>query len=206
MSEAGAKRAHELVADGTLRIDNEGRIWRCALISHGTRREIQPRRAETISGKGYLALALQMPDTKRLAKVMAHRLVWETLRGPIPDGMQINHKDLNKANNHPNNLEVVTPAENIRHSYANGRTIPWSVKRAGLPKYKDRKRREAISPGCTKEGLWRAGKPLITNEQRGAMVAMRQRGAYLKDIATAFGIGTSQAHRIIKKGGEGGRS
>lgn len=204
MSEAGARRAHELVADGTLRVDDEGRIWRCALISHGTRREIKPRRAETISGKGYLALALQMPDTKRLAKVMAHRIVWETAHGPIPEGMQINHKDLDKSNNRLSNLEVVTPAENIRHSYANGRTIPWSVKRAGLPKWP--KHGKPISPGCTKEGFWRAGKPMITDEQRLAMVAMRQRGVYLKDIAAAFGIGTSQAHRITKKGGEGGRS
>ncbi len=138
------------------------------------RKEIEPRRAETVSGKGYLALALQMPDTKRLAKVMAHRLVWETAHGPIPEGMQINHKDLDKTNNRLSNLEVVTPAENIRHSYANGRTIPWSV---------------------TTSGMWR-GKPRVTDETKLAICAMRERGAFLSEIAKHFGISITHTQRI----------
>jgi len=45
-----------------------------------------------------------------------HRLVYQTFVGPIPKGMEINHKDLNKANNHYSNLEVLTHRDNIIHA------------------------------------------------------------------------------------------
>lgn len=49
-----------------------------------------------------------------------HRLVYSSFVGDIPEGMQINHIDGNKANNHISNLEVCTPSENVRHAYELG--------------------------------------------------------------------------------------
>ena len=46
-----------------------------------------------------------------------HRFVYEIFNGPIPDGMQINHIDSNKQNNCINNLELVTPSENLKHAH-----------------------------------------------------------------------------------------
>lgn len=37
-----------------------------------------------------------------------HRLVWTTVNGEIPVGMEINHKDGDKANNALHNLELTT--------------------------------------------------------------------------------------------------
>jgi hypothetical protein len=105
---------------------------------------------------------------------MAHRVVWTYFNGPIPDGLQINHKDTRKQNNKPLNLEPVTGAENILHSYRNGRPHPWH------------------KPTSTR---WR-GKQRLTAEQTAEARAMRNGGALLRDIAVHFGIGTSHAHRI----------
>lgn len=47
---------------------------------------------------------------------LAHRLVWACAFGAIPDGIEINHKDGDKRNNRLDNLEAVTPSQNVRHS------------------------------------------------------------------------------------------
>lgn len=47
---------------------------------------------------------------------MEHRVIWVWNNGAIPDGMVINHKDYNRANNDINNLEVVTQKENTEYS------------------------------------------------------------------------------------------
>lgn len=50
----------------------------------------------------------------------AHRLIWEAVNGPIPVGMQINHKNCITDDNRLCNLELVTPSGNTKHAYANG--------------------------------------------------------------------------------------
>ena len=50
-----------------------------------------------------------------------HQLTAYTFLGPpaSPQHTQVNHKDLNPGNNHVENLEYVTPSENVRHFHAN---------------------------------------------------------------------------------------
>lgn len=43
----------------------------------------------------------------------AHRLAWESVNGPIPDGMQIDHVCRNRRCINPAHLELVTRKENI---------------------------------------------------------------------------------------------
>lgn len=50
---------------------------------------------------------------KDLKRKYVHRVVWEAFNGPIPEGLQINHKDENKLNNSLSNLSLVTPSENM---------------------------------------------------------------------------------------------
>ena len=176
MSREACDRALALLASGVLSIDADGRIWRHAINVRGRDVAVTPRRAENVGGKGYLRLTLQIPGVG-LVQTMAHRVVWEATNGPIPDGLQINHKDLNKANNRIDNLEVVTGAENIRHSYANGRPAPWSEAR--------------------KRGLYR-GRPIITHERVAEMVAARGGGALLREVADRFGVSITHAQRLTK--------
>jgi hypothetical protein len=120
---------------GVLKVDQDGLVWRCKFKTHGVWKDCTPRRAENIGGKGYFRLTLTSPSGRQVM-TMAHKLVWAWFNGPIPKE-QINHDNLNKADNHPDNLIPATPEENIQHSYANGRVRPWSFAtewRPGIPR------------------------------------------------------------------------
>lgn len=62
---------------------------------------------------GYLKVNLY--DGGTMHRVPVHRLVAAAFIGPRPEGLQVNHIDGDKKNNHISNLEYVTPSENIRH-------------------------------------------------------------------------------------------
>lgn len=50
---------------------------------------------------------------------MEHRVIWVWNNGPIPQGLVINHKDYNRANNDIANLELMTQKENAEYSRCN---------------------------------------------------------------------------------------
>lgn len=173
-------KAH--VHAGVLVIDDDGRIWRVAEKRRGGWVHVVPRRAENPGGKGYLRVSLGIPRSRALAIVMAHKLVYEVCVGRIPDGLEIDHKDNCKTNNHPRNLEPVTGLENMRRSHVRGRTKPWSL-------------------ATKQEGrVWRDSRPILNEEQRQRAREMRASGEPLKRIAAALGIGISHAHRITSGG------
>jgi hypothetical protein len=68
--------------------------------------------------KGYAKVGLSRPGI-RITRY-CHHLVAESFLGPRPEGMEINHIDGNKKNNHASNLEYVTPGDNLRHGYHMG--------------------------------------------------------------------------------------
>lgn len=82
------------------------------------------RRPEVSRG-GYLRLTLHHRGSTR--KVLVHHLVADAFLGPPPgpvgrgsEEFQVNHKDGDKGNNTPGNLEWVTHAENHAHASRNG--------------------------------------------------------------------------------------
>ena len=110
--------AYRAVEMGELTIDSEGRIWRLAARranrwgSGTVSIPCAPRRAE--GGATYLTVRV-MIEGKRVT-ALAHRLVWRHFRGPIPEGLTINHKDGIKSRNQPDNLELATHSEQMLHA------------------------------------------------------------------------------------------
>ena len=64
--------------------------------------------------KGYLLVGLGRDS------MAVHTAVAYAFLGERPGGHQINHKDCVKTHNLAENLEYVTPSENIRHAFAHG--------------------------------------------------------------------------------------
>lgn len=60
---------------------------------------------------GYMVINLKRDGKWKTHSV--HRLVTDAFLGPCPEGMERNHIDGNRANNRLDNLEFVTPSENI---------------------------------------------------------------------------------------------
>ena len=50
--------------------------------------------------------------------MLAHRRAWEVARGPIPEGMTIDHLCRQKLCVNPDHMEVVTRGENLRRMNA----------------------------------------------------------------------------------------
>ena len=52
----------------------------------------------------------------KYTKRRVHRVVWEAFNGPIPDRLEINHKNLIRTDNRLDNLELLTHQQNIQHA------------------------------------------------------------------------------------------
>lgn len=63
---------------------------------------------------------ITLSKNQKIKGFFVHRLVSAAFLGPIPDGLQVNHKDGIKTNNSIDNLEYVTAKENHAHGRRTG--------------------------------------------------------------------------------------
>jgi hypothetical protein len=174
------EHVYEAVRRGELEIDQEGRIWRVGKrrISRWTH-EVETVRCKRARGEkalptGYLMVRGMVAGVRMSA--LAHRLVWLHLFGRIPDGMVINHKNGKKHDNHPGNLEIVTPSGNARHAVhvlGKGKTL----------------RQYGESNDSAK----------LTTSQVQLIRERRAAGEKLKMLAKAFNVSEQQISRIARQ-------
>jgi len=89
------------------------------------RKFLKPQKA-TQSKQGYYQIRLFNKDNPKGKLYYIHRLVWETFKGEIPTGYEIDHKDSNTFNNTIENLQVLTHREN-NHKHSIKRW-GWSIR------------------------------------------------------------------------------
>lgn len=95
--------------------------WKYEVSSHGRVASVHRKwRLMSIqeSDAGYLLTGLTCGEQK--AKARVNRLVAMAFVGGFAEGLEANHKDGNKKNNTPANLEWVTTQENIEHAFRTG--------------------------------------------------------------------------------------
>jgi hypothetical protein len=89
-------------------VSNTGKI---KSLKFGRERVLKPR---FVCGYAYVILS----NGPNRYSLRVHRIVARVFHGPPPSkSHEVNHIDGNKANNHSNNLEWVTPSQNVRHSF-----------------------------------------------------------------------------------------
>jgi hypothetical protein len=138
----------ELVHQGVLDVRPDGSIWRL----QGRLLGGQPYRADHLRPDGYRTIWAQGRT------MVAHRLVWLVFRGPIPPEWEVNHRDLDRANNRLENLEALTASANQTHAYQNPdrwRPIGEQAGNAKLTASKVREARRLWSEGATQGELAR---------------------------------------------------
>jgi hypothetical protein len=69
------------------------------------------RVAGHLDARGYRMLSV---NNKQRA---AHRVIWEHVNGPIPDDLEVDHRDGNPSNNSILNLRLVTHTQNMQNQH-----------------------------------------------------------------------------------------
>lgn len=113
------------------------------------------------------------PQTK-----MVHTLVAHAFLGERPDGMVINHKDLNKWNNRADNLEYVTQMQNHVHARQNRQ---WDTSNIGSQTFGERVNTAKLTEADVLEIRRLYSEENVSNKE------LRQR----------FGISKGQVSKII---------
>ena len=98
----------------------EGKYY--AIYENGKVIDVQKRKIKpaSLNNHGYYKITFYNPKTKKNTTKYVHRLVGEAFIPNPQNKPFINHMDSCKTNNHVNNLEWCTNAENIKHAYDNG--------------------------------------------------------------------------------------
>lgn len=107
--------------EGLYEVSNFGRVRsldRIVKTSRGSRHFHSYMLSQTTTRKGYYSVLL-CKDGKQYTKAV-HRLVAIAFIPTKDIGLQVNHIDGNKRNNHVDNLEWCTNSYNQIHAYSNG--------------------------------------------------------------------------------------
>lgn len=111
--------------EGYYQVSNFGRVRSVERLIYLHDKNGRVKQSYTVHGKmltisiqrdGYCAVKIRKQPFQRIKSV--HRLVAKAFVHGYCEGLQVNHKDENKQNNHADNLEWVTGKENLNYGTA----------------------------------------------------------------------------------------
>lgn len=104
-----------LISIGVIDVDKKGNVWQTKSQYRGILSQTKRRMYKNISVSGYIRVNYSFNGN--YYNMFAHRIVWIYYKGIIPHDLEINHINGIKDDNRPENLELMTGAQNVRHSF-----------------------------------------------------------------------------------------
>jgi hypothetical protein len=101
----------ELINNPLYDVRSDGTVWSLITLTGKKSVKNQWRKCGAISINGYYAMGYNN------RKILLHRVIYRKFNGQLFKDLVINHKDGNRLNNLPSNLELVTQSNNNEHKY-----------------------------------------------------------------------------------------
>ena len=154
--------------EGLYSVSRDGQVW-----SHRKERFL----CSGDNGKGYRFVHLF--KNKQSSRFYVHRLVASEFVDGKCEGKIVNHIDGNKSNNVAENLEWVTPSENMKHAWKHGMCLAWDKQVAAVKEYNKTKR-------------------ALTDDQVRRIKAMHSDGHSQNSLARQFSVGVGTINTMLK--------
>lgn len=163
--------------EGLYRVSNNGRLQKIG----GRIKLMSP---SVYKKNGYVYVGLSKNGV--VSTALIHRLVMLAFAGKCPTGLVVNHKNGIKSDNRFENLEYVTPRENVMHSlYVLG---------------KGRVKKEKIKPASRRQRGIEHPKAVLTEEDVREIRRIFGTGEYsMKQLAQLYAVSASNVSGIIKR-------
>jgi hypothetical protein len=165
---------HEVKDIPGLGVTRDGKIWSCRIRGQrfperrGPWKEVATYRRPY--GCRYMVFCYRPESGGPVQCFYVHRIVLEAFKGPSPDGMEARHKDGDTSNNHIDNLEWGTHAENMEDKRRHGRGS---------------------------EGTKNGNAKITDGDVREIRRSYKEDGVYQKVIAKKFGLKQTTVSRIV---------
>ena len=102
-----------------LYVSDLGRIKYLEKYGRDSRYEKESIKVLGSTEKSYPEFSFQKDD-KTYSRIKVHIMVWKTFKGEYDKLLQVNHINNDKSNNRLNNLNLMTPSQNIKHNHLTG--------------------------------------------------------------------------------------